>query len=268
MHPRPTPKRHPCRRIALIKRKVQIDPHLHDAHPAVEMHGQQMGLRAVGLPEVVRGGGEEGGDAAGGLRGGDLPGGEGGDFAEVGGEGWVLGWWGLVVVEKRWGRGEEGIGGGGTGVEGQWVFFGQVLGVGVFDHFLEGGIIGVCNVDGFAVVHSVVETPRAGADLMETAARATSFVRFGSALRRADYSNLHLSKAFCWILLFECPSGHNSAIGHIGSFRGSVVDPVPGVRRTSLILPQACWSSSWRSYCIWIVWWPLRSERSIWGWPV
>lgn len=39
---------------------------------------------------MVRGGGEEGFDAAGGFGGADLPGGEGGDFAEVGGDGGVL----------------------------------------------------------------------------------------------------------------------------------------------------------------------------------
>lgn len=50
------------------------------------MHRQQMRLRAVGLPEVVGGGGEERVDAAGGLGGADLPGGEGGDFAEGGRE--------------------------------------------------------------------------------------------------------------------------------------------------------------------------------------
>lgn len=42
-----------------------------------------MRLRAVGLPECVGGGVEEGGDAAGGFVGGDVEGGEGVDVAEA-----------------------------------------------------------------------------------------------------------------------------------------------------------------------------------------
>lgn len=90
MHPRPTPKRHTRRRITFIKREIQIHPHLDNLDPTVEMHGQQMRLRTIGLPEVVGRWGEEGFDAAGGLRGADLPRGEGGDFAEVGGDRGVL----------------------------------------------------------------------------------------------------------------------------------------------------------------------------------
>ncbi len=91
MHARPTPERHSRGRIALIEREIEIYPHLYDLDPAVEMHGEEVRLRAVRLPEVIWRGGEEGVDAAGGFGGADLPGGEGGNFAEVGGEGRVLG---------------------------------------------------------------------------------------------------------------------------------------------------------------------------------
>jgi len=66
-------------------------------------------LGAVGLPELGRGGGAQGVDAAAGFVSADGPGGEGGDFAEVGGVVGVTGCLGGVemVLENWWVGGGE-----------------------------------------------------------------------------------------------------------------------------------------------------------------
>lgn len=68
---------------------IQVDAEFHDVDEFEEVDVEEVGLRAVGLPERGRAGGEEGGDAAAGFVGADGPGGEGGDFAEVGVDCWA-----------------------------------------------------------------------------------------------------------------------------------------------------------------------------------
>ena len=48
------PKTYPSRRITLIKQKIEINPHLHNLYQFAEMYRQQMRLRAIALPEVIR----------------------------------------------------------------------------------------------------------------------------------------------------------------------------------------------------------------------
>lgn len=88
---------HARRRVTLVELEVEVQPEAHDGDELEEVHGQQVRLGAVGLPEGLRGGREERGDAAAGLVRRDGPGGERGDFAVQGGRGRGGGgcFWGL-----------------------------------------------------------------------------------------------------------------------------------------------------------------------------
>lgn len=94
---------HARRGIGFVFAEVEQDAQLGDVDEFEEVDGQGVGLWPVGLPEGVRGWGEEGGDAAGGFVGGDGPGGEGVDVAE-GVEG------GVVVADCVCVRGDFSLG--------------------------------------------------------------------------------------------------------------------------------------------------------------
>lgn len=92
--PRARPNLQPRGRVTLVELVVEVETQVGDGDALEEVDGEDVRLRAVGLPEAAGGGGAQGEDAAAGFVGGDGPGGEGGDFAEVR-VGVVRGWWGV-----------------------------------------------------------------------------------------------------------------------------------------------------------------------------
>ena len=74
IHPRPTPKLHLRRRIALIQQKIQIHPHLDNPDQLEKVYREQMRLRTVRLPKLARVEAAQGVDAAGGFVRRDGPG--------------------------------------------------------------------------------------------------------------------------------------------------------------------------------------------------
>ncbi len=87
-------KQHARRGVGLVELEVEVDAQFDDFDQLEEVDGEEVGLGPVGLPELGRGGGAQGVDAAAGFVSADGPGGEGGDFAEVGGVVRVAGCWG------------------------------------------------------------------------------------------------------------------------------------------------------------------------------
>lgn len=98
---------HARRCVALVELEVEVQPEPDDGDELEEVHGQEVRLGAVGLPEGLRGGGQEGGDPAAGFVRRDGPGGKGRDFAVEGGGGrGGESWFVLVSEGTEKGRGE------------------------------------------------------------------------------------------------------------------------------------------------------------------
>ena len=82
MHARPAKKLHASRSVAFIQQKVQVDAHLGDGDALDEVDREEVGLWAIRLPEVARGGREKRLDTAGWFASAHGPRSEAGDLAE------------------------------------------------------------------------------------------------------------------------------------------------------------------------------------------